>query len=359
MFQRNVIAVLLALSLVGCGAPATPAPPASAYAVGPVVPVGSTEVRDLTPMTETVSNCGGGNVTIVKHPSMTILTSHTIEWEVGGQIGVGLTIGEGVIPGGVNLSGAFDSHIISGNESGIEQSTAWDLPAEPNTIMEYTLAWREIWQPGAVEVRLADQSVINVNVRYRTGIQSDIIGQQKLNCDGSQEVLSTAEPPSATAIPSSVPNPDTPPGTILEVGQSWRQGALELQLVEKEFYSVEYGWLTLSFKLRNLGAQERVINYSLENFTAVDNLGRPLKVGAVGNWTFTQDCPKNTAVVPSNDVIYLSAGTCQLPDSFTWSIGETMAMEVNLSDQSLQEILVGVSGISSINGAQWRIPINH
>ena len=179
----------------------------------------------------------------------------------------------------------------------------------------------------------------------------------------STETNETPPPPTDTQITDTEMAPptstDTPPGTILEIGKSWKQDGLELQLVEKEFYCVECGWMTLSFKLTNLGFQERVVTYSLENFTAVDNQGRHINVGAVGNWTFTQDCPKNTVVLPSQDVVYLSAGTCQLPDNFTWSIGETMAMELNLSDQSLQEVIVNVSGISSINGAQWRISIDH
>src|SRR3970040_1453004 len=98
--------ILIAAFLVyGC-IPQTPAP---APLVGEVVPVGSPETRDLSPTTETVPNCGGSNSTIIKHPSMTVLTTHAIEWEVGGQIGYGANIGGSVIPGGVDLSGTLES----------------------------------------------------------------------------------------------------------------------------------------------------------------------------------------------------------------------------------------------------------
>jgi len=219
MVQEDALAILFALSLAGCAAPSASESSESAPIVGAVVPVGPSEARALPPTTETVRNCGGGNGAIVKHPSMTVLTSHSIEWEIGGKVGVGVTIGDGVVPGGVDLSGAFDSHMTSGRESGIEQSTAWDLPAQPNTIMEYTLSWQEIWQPGIVEVGLPGQTAIRVSVRYRTGIQSDIIAQRQLSCAGIQGPPPTSAPES-TDSPLA---PSTPTTTQIQAKTSSQQ----------------------------------------------------------------------------------------------------------------------------------------
>ncbi len=363
MFQRNVIAILLALSLTGCGTPATPVPQASAPIVGPVVPVGSSEIRDLTPTTETVSNCGGGNGTVVKHPSMTVLTSHTIEWEVGGQIGAGVTIGEGVVPGGVNLSGAFDSHITSGSESGIEQSTAWDLPAEPNTIMEYTLAWSEIWQSGNVEVRLADQSVIQVNVRYRTGIQSDIVGQRQRNCDSSQGVSPTSEPPTkqpptqiavvptATSIPSPTQSPNTPTDSILEVGQSWRKDNVLLTLANSKFYIGDFGFeceIGPKFYLENLSSSTIIVSVRLSEFSLQDNLGSqwiPTAVSAFEgcpnhNDSYTEEVePGKRFTVPGYD---------------SWYVG----FQGSINDPAVTYLIVTVNDLYHFTGARWKVPIN-
>lgn len=157
--------------------------------VGSIVPNGQPEIRDLSPTTETVPNCSGANTTTTKHPSMTVATSYAIEWEVGGEVGAGVTIGEGVVPGGVNLEGALTGAISSGLDSSIEQSSAWDLSAEPNTIREYTIMWREIWQPGFVNVILPTGENIQISVVYRSGIQSDIIGDRVLKCDGSQNIV--------------------------------------------------------------------------------------------------------------------------------------------------------------------------
>ncbi len=69
------------------------------------------------------------------------------------------------------------------------QGTGWDLPAEQNTIMVYTLMWRELWQRGYTEVRLADQTIKRIDLNYRTGIQSEIVGKQKQNCGGEQPLI--------------------------------------------------------------------------------------------------------------------------------------------------------------------------
>lgn len=210
MFKLKVICVLLltALFLFGCNPVPTEEPRVPASIVGPVVPTGPSEVRDLDPTTEIVPNCGGGGAPIVKHPSMSVLTSHAVEWKVGGEAGIGVRVGDGPIPGGVDLSAALDTHLNGGFEGGVQQSTAWDLPAEPNTVMEYTLMWREVWQPGYIEVRLEDKSIKRVNVRYRAGIQSEIIGQQRLSCDGEQSIA--PQPTTNFLTPTPVTPTDTP-----------------------------------------------------------------------------------------------------------------------------------------------------
>lgn len=191
--MRTKWILLLALSIAACSpSPSTPSVLSSAPIVGPFVPVGESEVRDLGPSTETVWNCGSGGGTIVKHPSRSVATNWAIEWEVGGTAGTGVRIGDGVIPGGVDLSASLEGRY--GNQFGqsVQQGTGWDLPAAPNTIVVYTLMWREVWQPGYVDVRLADQSVIRVNVRLRTAILSDVVGKQEQQCTGGQ--LSVVQP---------------------------------------------------------------------------------------------------------------------------------------------------------------------
>ncbi len=152
--------------------------------VGPLVSTGQVETVELGATVENVWNCGNGGGTIVKHPSRSISTNHSIEWEVGGSTGFGVTIGEGVIPGGANLSASLEGHYRSQFDTGSQQSTSWDLPAEPNTIVDYTLVWRETWETGYIDV-LINNSNTRVNLRYRTNIGSEMVGKQVKSCDGS------------------------------------------------------------------------------------------------------------------------------------------------------------------------------
>lgn len=198
--MRAQLFLILAISLAGCNSVPTLPSSSSAPIVGPVVPVGQSEIRDLGPSTETVWNCGSGGGTVVKHPSMSVATNWAVEWEVGGTAGTGIHIGDGVIPGGVDLSASLEGHYANKFDQSIQQGTGWDLPAEPNTVVVYTLMWREIWQPGYVDVRLANQSVVKVNVRYRTGIQSEIVGKQQQSCGAGQQTSQPITTPRTTSV---------------------------------------------------------------------------------------------------------------------------------------------------------------
>lgn len=155
---------------------------------GPLVPTGQVEIVELGATVENVWNCGDGGGTIVKHPSRTISTNHSVEWEVGGTTGIGVTIGEGVVPGGIDLSASLEGHYRSSFDTGSQQSTSWDLPAEPNTIVDYTLIWRETWETGYIDVLMPNNSNMRVNVRYRTNIGSEMVGKQVKSCSGSATI---------------------------------------------------------------------------------------------------------------------------------------------------------------------------
>jgi hypothetical protein len=162
---------------------------------GPVVPVGKPEVRDLGPTNELVWNCGPGGGTLTKTPTKSVTSGYAVEWEVGGKIGTGVTIGEGFIPGGVGLTSSLEGRYAAQFGQGLQQGTGWQLPAQENTAVLYNLMWREEWQPGYVEVTLADKSIVKVNVRYRTGFQSDVVGKSLVSCEGGQQQPVATQPP--------------------------------------------------------------------------------------------------------------------------------------------------------------------
>lgn len=108
--MQRLLLTLAITSLAACNAIPSHTPPSAAPVVGSVQPIGQPETRDLGPSTEAVWNCGSGGGTVVKRPSMSVATNWAVEWEVGGTTGTGVRIGDGVIPGGIDLSASLEGH---------------------------------------------------------------------------------------------------------------------------------------------------------------------------------------------------------------------------------------------------------
>jgi len=255
-YSSLVLLVVLALVLItacsssnGEGAE-TAVAEAKEPRVEPFVASGEPEIRDLQPTTEVVSNCNGVSEPVVKHPSISTETRHSVEWEIGGTAGVGLQIGSDLAPAKVNLEAALEGSVARDLSNSIQQGNAWDLPAEPGYIMEYTIMWREIWQPGYIDVTFLDPEpdIIRIDVDIRTGVQSEIIGQKATLCapDAGSTVVSgaepaedevsstqptfTAEPPTVTTLPSTM----TPEGMgfrPIQVCPFFHKGTLYLDVV--------------------------------------------------------------------------------------------------------------------------------
>lgn len=194
-----------------------PAVGARAPELGPVVPSGKLEVRDLSPTVHTVPNCSGVASPVKNNPSMSVGSTHTVEWSVGGSTGIGVTIGEGVLPGGVNLEAALEGHVENDLSNAIQQTSAWELPADPGTIMEYTIMWHEVWQPGYLDVTFMDPEpkIVRIDVKYRTGIESEIVGDRLTPCDPGAQAPETADetipqPPAPIDAPAESAQPFCP-----------------------------------------------------------------------------------------------------------------------------------------------------
>lgn len=101
--------------------------------------------------------------------------------------------------------------------------------------------------------------------------------------------------------------------------------------------------------MANLGDDQRIVEFDQDNFSAVDNLGRRLDTGGVG-WYFDpfveHNCPSDTWILEPRD--YYGIRLCRA----NW---EGIAIAADLADTLLTEIIVTVSGISSINDARWQI----
>jgi len=157
----------------------------------------------------------------------------------------------------------------------------------------------------------------------------------------------------ATSEPMVSSSANTPPDSILEVGQGWRQDDLLLTLsavnYNPDFPESECD-ISFGFYIESV-AVSNVINISVSpsQFQAVDNLNRSLpKAG------FTQEmyCPPAHRVDPFSGIV--EPGN-RFPASGydTWQAGFT----VNLTDTALDYIIVTVNGLYQFNNAKWKIPI--
>ncbi|RIH88077.1 hypothetical protein [Calidithermus roseus] len=121
---------------------------------------------------------------------------------------------------------------------------------------------------------------------------------------------------------------DTAAGTILELGQSWKQGGLELTL---RLLRTNPDSILLEVTLTSRRQGDLVLRLTQDNFSASSNLGQALRIRPVG-------------------------GSFVVPPGRSTRLGY-LTLIADLADPGLTEIIVVVSGISSIEEARWRIPI--
>lgn len=155
----------------------------------------------------------------------------------------------------------------------------------------------------------------------------------------------------ATAVFAQVP--DTPPESVLEVGQAWRQGNMELTLARTHL--IESGILC-RFMLANLGPDVS-LRYTGSSFSARDNLGRTVQTLGMGvTWggvVYYFPPPRPLELV---SVVVRGGESIDVPrDSYS----QALALMFDPADPEVSEVVVSVSGLPRFSNAQWRIPIAH
>lgn len=212
--------------------------------LGAVVPYGKPIKRDLAPITEVITNCAGVTSPVIKNPAIAVGSTNAVEWKVGGTVGAGVTIGEGIVPGGVNLHAALDGHVANSITTSAQQSQAWELPADPGMIMEYTIMWREVWQPAYIDVTFMDPEpeILRIDIAYRTGVQSEIIGEKATSCNpgqGAVQSQSAAKADTGAAQPQEQSSSAIAPLAILSIWGSNENGEI-FRAERKGAYEIKY-----------------------------------------------------------------------------------------------------------------------
>jgi hypothetical protein len=158
---------------------------------------------------------------------------------------------------------------------------------------------------------------------------------------------STSTPtPTDTLVPTPTTPENTPPGSILAEGESWRQNNVRLRL-DEVYLDAARGCTTFMFNLFNDTDHTIVVTLNSENFSVVDNLDRKWRFSSIGLCTY--GCSGRNAEM---------ADTIEAGERFrtegcdTWKA----SFDAFLTDTNVDEIIVTVN-VSEVSNARWRIPI--
>jgi hypothetical protein len=166
---------------------------------------------------------------------------------------------------------------------------------------------------------------------------------------------SPSSTPAKTTTPVAPPNTDTPAGTVLAVGQTWKQGGLELTLTESALHigNPDFQGIYLLFTLVNKRGNDFVLTYTQDTFTATDNFQQPLPV--VEAQKVFQSSGFNSINKKFGDSGVQDKQTTTLP----FDGGERIVVQADITQTTLSSIDITVANLSTITSATWQIPINH
>ena len=140
-----------------------------------------------------------------------------------------------------------------------------------------------------------------------------------------------------TAIPTPTPIPNTPPGAVLNLGQTWRAAPMELTAIEFK----AAGWNdcpTFYFKFYNGSEHDIFLTIRPEKFTMVDNLGRIYEATDTG-----------TSLGGSGDY---EVKRGDFLNFFVW-------FHESVTSEEITSLTIIANKVSSISNAKWQVEIFH
>lgn len=187
----------------------------------------------------------------------------------------------------------------------------------------------------------------------RTVVQAQAVTPQQATFATSVTVVAAPSQSTPTAVPTPVPTaaptpmPTQPPpptptpslnapeGTVLELGQVWKQDGLELTVLPP--LELHPDGILILYRLTNRRGNPVILRYDQGNvFSLVENTGRRLTM------TNTRDGVTLSLTIGAGDKIE------------TW-----IAWKGDLTRPEITELIITANGVASITNARWRIPIYH
>lgn len=151
------------------------------------------------------------------------------------------------------------------------------------------------------------------------------------------EALPIPTPVVVTATPTPKPTepPETPPGSVLSVGETWRQGGVSLTLDEVR---LEPTYVRVYFTLRNESDHRILGSFGLPNIRIEDNLGNVFTAWHQNmSWDFN----------------------LEQKDTFKLGSGDYTQYNGNLANKAVEWVLISVNDVSDIQNARWKVSVYH
>jgi len=216
----------------------------------------------------------------------------------------------------------------SGIQTGQEQAFATASIQESTSVAQNSVTQNVITQVVVTQVVITEVAITEVVV-------TEIIATSP-PAPTPEPVVVIATP----TLPPPTPEPDnTPAGSILQVGETWKNEGAKLTLVSVEVLPDR---LLLRWRFVNDTGKDLLINYSNKNFTANDNLGQSLVVG----W------------FQSGDFVCNNENKILKPEESAENCGYPLRINANLNNSQITEVIVTASDMPRIPKAQWKILIS-
>lgn len=152
-------------------------------------------------------------------------------------------------------------------------------------------------------------------------------------------VSTVAPPPALAPAPAASATADTPPGSTLAIGQTWHQNGLDLTLTSAQASS---SGVTANFSLTSTRQGQLPVQFTRGSaFSATDNRNDRFTVNDPGYVYKFALQPGSTASMDAGHE------------------GGAITFSGPVSNAAVTEVTVTVTGLSAINNAKWRFPIQH
>jgi hypothetical protein len=337
----------------------------------------------------TTNNCGSltnSVETFDRSREFSVALELNLTQSVVGEVGGGVP---GVAEAKLGAEIGNSLGITIGSKETVRSERRIETPANNQTTT--TLQWEELWSKGVVTIEHGDGTKVGeVPFAALTALRLTQLKVETLACapvpglptdTPVPEPTSTATsaptplpppatptpvpptptlivvPPTLTPIPQPTSIPNTPPGTVLNQGDTWYADGVELRLAEAIYdptgSNIGRSCYVVRFEMRNRSASPIYFSMDSDQFWITDNLGQRYEMK--GRFSPHPYCsvegygpPIEIAIKPGQkfDYNWLDGGWC-------------MQFYVPVADSNINMLTVHVANLSRIAKAEWQIPIVH